>query len=212
MRLGVAAMVIGLVMAPHSSIAQPPATDAPIVKPPGDPKKASYLRGKRTSKKSSTAVRGRPPPPLITLHNTWTDEWLAVDIIDLKHPATASGIAAATVDHFFRDHYTNDSIAMDVDVVRMLREAAMHFASHRVEIVSGFRAPKYNLMLRKKGHQVARDSAHTHGQAVDFRLPGVSTESLHAWAVQRRRGGVGLYRSSKFVHMDTGPIRYWSGD
>jgi uncharacterized protein YcbK (DUF882 family) len=90
--------------------------------------------------------------------------------------------------------------------------AATHFHRDVVTVVSGFRHPKYNLMLRKKGHQVARDSQHTHGDAIDFFLPGVTTAALHAWAKAQRLGGVGLYLDSGFVHMDTGKIRYWSGD
>jgi uncharacterized protein YcbK (DUF882 family) len=67
-------------------------------------------------------------------------------------------------------------------------------------------------MLRKKGHQVARDSQHTHGNALDFTIPGVSVEKLHAWAKEQKLGGVGIYLNSKFVHMDTGPVRFWEGD
>jgi uncharacterized protein YcbK (DUF882 family) len=78
--------------------------------------------------------------------------------------------------------------------------------------VSGFRHPKYNLMLRKKGHQVARDSQHTHGNAIDFWLPGISIPALHEWAKSKHMGGVGLYLGSGFVHMDTGPVRYWNGE
>ena len=81
-----------------------------------------------------------------------------------------------------------------------------------VDIVSGFRHPKFNLILRKKGHQVARDSQHTHGNAIDFFIPNVTTQQLHAWAKAQKLGGVGLYLESGFVHMDTGPIRFWSGD
>ena len=51
-------------------------------------------------------------------------------------------------------------------------EAARHFDAERVEIISGYRHPKYNLMLRKKGHQVAAGSYHTKAKAVDFRIPG----------------------------------------
>ncbi|MBK9031804.1 MAG: DUF882 domain-containing protein [Myxococcales bacterium] len=149
---------------------------------------------------------GKAPPVVVNLRNTWTDEWLA---LDATGPMT---VAPGEVDLFLRDHYTNDPTHMDPRLIGVLREAAVHFRSTRIEIVSGFRAPKYNLMLRKKGHEVARDSQHTHGTAVDFRIPGVSTEALHAWAVGRKLGGVGIYRASQFVHMDTGRVRYWSGD
>jgi uncharacterized protein YcbK (DUF882 family) len=100
---------------------------------------------------------------------------------------------------------------MDAALARTLRDAARHFDRSRIDIVSGFRAPKYNLMLRKKGHEVARDSQHTHGNAVDFRIPGVGVKALEAWAKSLGLGGVGLYEGSGFVHVDTGRVRYWNG-
>jgi uncharacterized protein YcbK (DUF882 family) len=81
-----------------------------------------------------------------------------------------------------------------------------------VIVISAFRHPKYNQLLRKKCHQVARDSHHTHGNAVDFNIPKVATPTLHAWARDQKIGGVGLYLKSGFVHMDTGPIRFWDGE
>ena len=149
-------------------------------------------------------VVGQKPAKLVNLYNQWTHEWLAVD--------PASPPAQATVDHFLRDHYTNKSMKMDPKLLGFLLGAAASFHADIVYVVSGFRHPKYNLMLRKKGHQVARDSQHTHGNAIDFYLPNVTTQQLHAWAKAQHAGGVGLYLDSKFVHMDTGAIRYWSGD
>jgi uncharacterized protein YcbK (DUF882 family) len=70
----------------------------------------------------------------------------------------------------------------------------------------------YNLMLRKKGHQVARDSQHTHGNAIDFALPTCTTPQLEKWAKAQKIGGVGVYLDSGFIHMDTGPIRSWDGE
>jgi uncharacterized protein YcbK (DUF882 family) len=169
-------------------------------------KKDSYLADKRPVRRAAPKVTRKPPPPVINLRNTWTEEWLALEA------AGPLAVAPAQLDRFLRDHYTNDPTSMDPRLLAVLREAANHFGVRRIEIVSGFRAPKYNLMLRKKGHEVARDSQHTHGTAVDFRLPGVTTEALHAWAVGRKLGGVGIYRKSQFVHMDTGRVRYWSGD
>ena len=58
---------------------------------------------------------------------------------------------------------------------------------------------------------MARDSQHSKGTAVDFRVPGVSTLKLHAWVQSLHLGGVGLYPHSGFVHADTGPVRSWSG-
>jgi len=66
-------------------------------------------------------------------------------------------------------------------------------------------------MLRKKGHQVARDSQHTHGNAVDFRIRGVGTRQVLHYVRSLRVGGVGFYPHSQFVHSDTGKVRYWTG-
>ncbi|MFT3699742.1 MAG: DUF882 domain-containing protein [Kofleriaceae bacterium] len=147
-------------------------------------------------------VAGTKPVPLINLYNEHTHEWLAVDPQHLP----------AESDHFLRDHYTNQSMKMEPKLVPIVVDAAQHFKQDTVHIVSAFRHPKFNLILRKKGHQVARDSQHTHGNAIDFFLPNVTTQQLHAWAKAQKIGGVGLYLDSGFVHMDTGPIRFWSGD
>jgi len=172
-------------------------------------KKALYLAGKLAGPLKAKAPPrkvGAPPPRVISVYNTWTREWLALDA-DPRGPLPDD----ATLDRFLRCHFTNQPTEMDARLARTLRDAARHFNKLRVDIVSGFRAPKYNLMLRKKGHEVARDSQHTHGNAVDFRLPGIPTKQLEAWARRQRLGGVGLYLQSGFVHMDTGPIRYWDG-
>jgi uncharacterized protein YcbK (DUF882 family) len=160
--------------------------------------------------KSAKTARAYTPPraqiKLVNLYNTWTHEWLALDATGRDRTP------ADEVDHFLRCHYTNEGTEMDPRLVGVLLAAAAHFHVDTVDIVSGFRHPKYNLMLRKKGHQVARDSQHTHGNAVDFYLPGVTTTALHDWAVAQKLGGVGLYLASGFVHMDVGPVRYWNGD
>jgi uncharacterized protein YcbK (DUF882 family) len=147
---------------------------------------------------------GAKPRALVNFYNQWTHEWLAIDPQELP--------PQAALDVFLRDHYTNKHARMDPRLVQVALAAAAHFQRDRVDVVSGFRHPKYNLILRKKGHQVARDSQHSHGNAMDFFLGGVPTLDLHAWVKSRKSGGVGLYMESAFVHVDTGPIRYWSGD
>jgi len=147
---------------------------------------------------------GTKPAPLLNVYNEHLHEWLPVD----PHDPPTQG----TLDHVLRDHFTNQATKVDARLLDILVAAAAKFRGDTVFVVSGFRHPKYNLMLRKKGHQVARDSQHTHGNAVDFYLPRVPTMVLHAWAKQQKLGGVGLYLDSGFVHMDFGKIRYWSGE
>lgn len=147
---------------------------------------------------------GKKPTELVNIYNTWTHEVVALDA-DGKQSASPE-----LVNRFLRCHFTNHHIKMDGALFGVLLRAARHFKVPRVEIVSGFRAAKYNLMLRKKGRRVARNSEHTVGNAVDFRLPGVTTERLRNWARRQRMGGVGYYRGDGFVHVDTGKVRYWA--
>lgn len=148
---------------------------------------------------------GRKPAPLVNLKNGWTDEILAVEA---REQAT---VDQATWDEFLRCHYTNQARRMERRLVPVVLGAALHFHKDVVQIVSAYRAPKYNLMLRKKGHEVARQSQHTQGTAVDFRIPGVGTQALLDHVRSLHAGGVGFYPDSAFVHADTGPVRYWTG-
>jgi hypothetical protein len=171
----------------------------------------------RTSRERAIASRrpGRmmtgetplPPPatriaPFTTLINVKTRETLPL----------LPGMPPESRFHaFLRDHYTNQATRMDERLVDVLVRVASKFGAHRVEVVSGYRSPKYNLILRKKGHEVARQSQHTEGNAVDFRVLGVPTKRLLAFVRSLRMGGVGYYPHSQFVHSDTGRIRFWRG-
>ncbi len=200
-------LVVGSIAGPRASWADPPPDPPPAAAAPAP---APRLAKKDAAAAAKSTRHGPPPAPgtrparLVNLYNFWTHEWLAVD--------AASPPPPATVDHFLRDHFTNKTTAMEPRLIGMLVAAATRFHSDVVDVVSGFRHPKYNLILRKKGHQVARDSQHTHGHAVDFFVPQVPVQALQVWARAQSAGGVGLYPESGFVHMDTGPIRTWSGE
>ncbi len=182
------------------------------VDPDPPTKKDLYLAAKASATTATRPVRpDQAASPVINIVNKWTLETVAVD---QKAPRNAPPeISPADTARFFRCHFTNQ-IAADYDpkLFELVVKAARHFKSTRVEIVSGYRAPKYNLMLRKKGRNVARDSQHAVGNAVDFRVDGVPTLTLMRWVRQQRMGGVGYYPNSRFVHADTGPVRYWLGE
>lgn len=161
-------------------------------------------RARATARPPVTRV-GQKPAPLVNLQHRWTNEWLAI-------PATGPLPEAALAARLLRDHYTNQPTDMAGKLLPAILAAARHFKVSRVEIVSAYRHPKYNLILRKKGHEVARDSEHSHGKAVDFRLPGVEAAALAKWALARRLGGVGTYLRSNFIHIDVGAVRSWSGE
>jgi len=147
---------------------------------------------------------GERVEPVTTLYNVWTHEALPI-LPDEGHEIDGRFYL------FLRDHFTNQATRMDARLVDVLKRVAGKFSARRIEVVSGYRSPKYNLMLRKKGHQVARHSQHMEGHAVDFRIRGVATRQVLHYVRSLHMGGVGFYPHSQFVHSDTGPVRYWTG-
>jgi uncharacterized protein YcbK (DUF882 family) len=187
------------------------ALPTPPPKPAGEPsKKQAFLQDKHERTPVHLArVLARAAAPVLTVHNVWTEETLPVLL-----ETTPKGIVpepASPFDQLARDHFTNQSTKMDARLFETLVRAAEKFHARYVEVVSGFRAPKYQLMLRKKGHEVARDSQHPRGTAVDFRVAGVPTKILLRFVRSLHLGGVGYYPESKFVHADVGRIRFWRG-
>ena len=179
-------------------------------------KKEQYLLDKAQATEASEAERkhlqktldrrvGKTPKTPVNIYNKWTREMLAFDAGDLNPPPSE------VANQFLRCHFTNAPADMDPRLLPVLLQAAKRFKVHRVDVVSGFRDPKYNLSLRKKGRQVARSSEHTLGHAIDFRLPGIGIEALHTWTRGLRLGGVGFYQRSRFIHVDVGRVRYWNG-
>jgi uncharacterized protein YcbK (DUF882 family) len=148
---------------------------------------------------------GQRIEPLTTLYNVWTREALPI------LPGQTQTTLASRFHPFLRDHYTNQATRMDTRLIDVLSKVADKFSAKRIEVVSGYRSPKYNLMLRKKGHQVARHSQHMEGTAVDFRIRGLPAKQVLHYVKSMRLGGVGFYPHSQFVHSDTGPVRYWTG-
>jgi uncharacterized protein YcbK (DUF882 family) len=118
--------------------------------------------------------------------------------------------ALAEIDHVLRDHRANAVHAIDLRLLDLLSHLQGVLGSRReFEVISGYRAPSTNAMLRARSTGVSRGSLHLQGKAIDIRLPGVDLARLHLAAVSLRGGGVGLYRASNFIHVDTGRVRYW---
>lgn len=155
--------------------------------------------------KALDARVGQAPATLVNLYTQWHKEFLPVEA------GATLDVPEELVNYFFRCHFTGEPTEMDPRLLGVLVGAAVHFESPRVNVVSGFRAPKYNLVLQKKGREVSRESQHTMGRAVDFRIPGVPIERVHRWVRSLRLGGVGFYTHSKFIHADTWKVRYWTG-
>jgi uncharacterized protein YcbK (DUF882 family) len=94
-----------------------------------------------------------------------------------------------------------------MDILWKLRRAAGSNGAY--EVISAYRSPATNAYLRERSGGVARNSMHMKGKAIDVRLRGVKTERLRQIAIDLKLGGVGYYRRSDFVHLDTGRVRKW---
>lgn len=109
-----------------------------------------------------------------------------------------------------RCRLTQQSKKMPKNLIDLIDHIQDHFGADKVYVVSGYRSPELNESLRKTNHRVAKNSYHMKGKAMDIRLPDVSAKDLSIYARSLQAGGVGYYASSKFVHVDVGPVRYWS--
>ncbi|MGJ8545496.1 MAG: YcbK family protein [Sulfitobacter sp.] len=120
--------------------------------------------------------------------------------------------AVKEVNHFMRDWRTDDIKNIDLRTVDIM--AAAHNLMDVNEpymLLSGYRSPKTNAMLRSRSGGVAKNSLHMRGQAADLRLASRSVGQMARAAVACQGGGVGRYSGSNFVHMDCGVVRSWGG-
>lgn len=118
--------------------------------------------------------------------------------------------ALAAVDRLLRDFRSGEVAAIDPALLDLLHALAMTTgAQGPFEVISGFRSPATNEMLRHRSSGVASGSLHMLGQAIDIRVAGVPLAGLRNAALSLRAGGVGFYPASDFVHVDTGRVRAW---
>lgn len=118
--------------------------------------------------------------------------------------------ALVEVNDFLADFRTGGETVMDPDLLNILYDVRTSLGSDGTfEVISAYRSPETNEMLRSKSSGVAKNSQHVIGKAIDVRLRGVTTAELRDAALELRRGGVGYYQKSDFVHMDTGRVRRW---
>jgi len=116
------------------------------------------------------------------------------------------------LNHLLRDFRTGDVAPIDPQLFDLLHGvAALAGQEPRFEVISGFRSPATNAMLNGRSSGVAKRSLHMEGRAIDVRLQGCPTARLRDLALSMQAGGVGFYRKSDFVHLDTGRVRTWAG-
>jgi uncharacterized protein YcbK (DUF882 family) len=143
----------------------------------------------------------------LSFYNTHTGERLVVE-----YYAGGDYIADALkeVNWFLRDFRTGGVHDIDPGVLDILTKVHdLTGASRPFDVISGYRSPETNAMLRRRSRQVASGSLHQVGKAIDVRLPGVPLTRVRDAGLSLGLGGVGYYRRSDFVHLDTGRVRRW---
>lgn len=147
------------------------------------------------------------PVRKLSLHSINTGEKVTVDFWEEGH-YLKEGLS--TLNHIMRDYRVEEQFAIDPKLYDQL-----YLLQHRlgkvgeIQIISGYRSPTSNAMLRRTSRGVAKKSYHMKGQAIDLRIPGVPLAQVRQAALNMKVGGVGYYPSSNFVHLDTGPARSW---
>jgi len=146
-------------------------------------------------------------PRKLSFVHTHVDESLSVTYFNQGGYVTEG---LSRLNHLLRDFRTQDVHPIDprlFDVLYDLQVLADRDASY--EIISGYRSPRTNAMLRNRSTGVATRSLHMDGKAIDVRLSGFPCKKLRNLALSMQRGGVGFYATSDFVHLDTGRVRSW---
>jgi uncharacterized protein YcbK (DUF882 family) len=118
--------------------------------------------------------------------------------------------ALTKVNYFLRDFRTGDIHAIDPNLLDLLEHLTDLTRTNKpFQVISAYRSPTTNDMLRQRTRGVAAGSLHMRGKAIDIRLADVPLATLRSAAILAGRGGVGYYPSSDFVHVDTGRVRTW---
>ena len=145
---------------------------------------------------------------MINLVNNRTNEWLKT-VYWVEGDYIPEALDA--ISFLMRDWRKDEAIGIDRKTIDII--SATHGlldCNEPFEIVSGYRSPQTNAMLRSRSRGVARNSYHTRGMAADLTLKTRSVRQISAAGKSLNAGGVGTYSRSQFVHLDSGPAnRTW---
>jgi len=161
------------------------------------------------------SAQGEPAEPAtqprrhLALRNLHTGEALE---LDYRSGGICLPDAMARIVRVLRDYRTGEQHEIDCALLDILRDVADALHADPVfDVISGYRSAQTNELLRSQSSGVALRSLHMEGRAIDVRMAGVDCGDLAAAALRLGRGGVGYYRRSDFVHLDTGLARSWQG-
>lgn len=164
--------------------------------------------GGLAARPAAASVRSRAPGErMLAFYNTHTGE-------SLKTVYWARGDyspeALTDIDYILRDFRSGDVKPIAPQLLDVAHELQrMLDSTAPIHVISGYRSPATNAALAARSGGVARHSLHLEGEALDLRLPGRELKDVQRAALALRRGGVGYYPRSNFVHIDIGRVRTW---
>jgi uncharacterized protein YcbK (DUF882 family) len=144
---------------------------------------------------------------ILSFYNKNTDEELTVACCPESH---YDDRMMRRFSQFMRDHHTNKVHQIDPALLDLLYAVSVLTRSRGTfEVISGYRAPETNHMLRRTSRRVAEHSLHMEGKAIDIRMSDTDIRTIRKVGLALQGGGVGYYPWANFVHLDTGDIRAW---
>lgn len=156
---------------------------------------------------AQTAVTPPPAERVLSFYNTHNGEHLTV-VYKRGNNYLQDGLD--NIKHILRDPLTGEESPIDPALLDFLSDLLQKVGYRgEVHIVCGYRCVETNTLLHRQSSSVVLGSQHIKGRALDFRLPGVDTKKLYETAKSMKRGGTGYYKPSNFIHIDTGPVRFW---
>jgi uncharacterized protein YcbK (DUF882 family) len=151
----------------------------------------------------------RKPERALSIYNLHTGE--SVNAVYWANGAYV-GEAIAEINHLMRDFRTDQVKAIHPQLLNLMYAISNSLGAARpIELISGYRSPDTNALLRERSNGVAKHSLHMDGMASDIRIAGHDLGALRKVALSLHAGGVGYYPQSDFVHVDVGPVRHWNG-
>ncbi len=158
---------------------------------------------------SSGFPRHNLPSKTLHLYNCHTHEQLKV-IYFQKGSYNRAGLNK--LNYFLRDWRTQEVKEIDINLLDFLYLFQQESGTRRpIRIISGYRSPRTNNRLAQRSTQVSKESFHMLGRAIDVCLQDIPLDKQYQIAKNLKLGGVGYYPKSHFIHIDTGPVRCWSG-
>ncbi|MGZ8840607.1 MAG: YcbK family protein [Candidatus Aminicenantales bacterium] len=156
---------------------------------------------------AQTEITTPPPERSLSFYSTHNEDHLTVIY---KRGSNYVQESLDDIKHILRDPMNGEEVPIEPALLDFLYDLLQKVGFQgEVHIVCGYRCVETNTRLHNQSSSVVLGSQHTKGRALDFRLPGVDMKKVWETARSMKRGGTGYYKASNFVHIDTGPVRFW---